>query len=337
MTLPSGTTQTFQMTGIREQLSDVIINIAPMDTPFFSGIGKTTAKTRTPEWLRDTLANPSPTNAIVEGVDATNATATDPDRLKNIAQLFEKTVQVSSTAQAVKAAGRSDELKYQVAKRGKEIKRDMEMSMCGNFTSVLGNATTAGVLAGFPAWMVTNVSRGSGGSSNGFSAGIVTAATDGTPRTFTEALLKTVIQKCWNNGGDIQTIMMVGDHKQQASAFAGIATQYRQNEGVKKATILGAAGIYVSDFGEHKLVANRFLGAGTGRTLDTTTGLALGANSASREVLLVDPSKWKAAFLQPFRTVPLAKTGHADRRMLFAEMTLECLEERGSGVVADLI
>lgn len=336
MGLPSQTTQTFQMVGIREQLSDVIINIAPMDTPFFSGVKKGSAKTRTPEWQRDTLAIPSPTNKVVEGFDATNLQAVDPDRLKNITQLFEKTVQVSSTAQAVLAAGRSDELKYQVAKRGKELKRDIEMRLTGNWASVLGNASTAGEIAGFEAWIVTNAARGSGGSSGGFSGGIVSAATDGTPRAFTETLLKSTIQKCWNNGGDPTMIHLCGDHKQQASTFSGIATQYRDNSGAKMATILGSAGIYISDFGEHKLLANRFIGSSSGRTQDTPTGLYLGASSSSRSVLVADHSKWKVDFLQPFKTVPLAKTGHADRRMLFAELTLECAEERGSGVIADL-
>lgn len=334
MSLPSNTMQTFQMVGIREQLSDVIINIAPMDTPFFSGIRKGTAKTRTPEWQRDTLANPNPNNKVVEGYDATTLANTDPDRLKNVTQLFEKTVQVSSAAQAVLAAGRSDELKYQVAKRGKELKRDIEMRLTGNWGSVLGNASTAGEAAGYEAWLVTNTSRGVGGASGGFSAGTISAATDGTGRAFTEAELKSVIQKVWNNGGDPTMIHLCGDHKQQASAFSGIATQYRENSGAKMATILGAAGIYISDFGEHKLLANRFIGSGTGRTQDSGTGLYLGASV--RSVLIADHSKWKIDFLQPFKTVPLAKTGNSDRRMLYAELTLECAEERGSGIVADL-
>ena len=338
MAAPAGTTQTFQMTGIREQLADAIINIAPMDTPLFSTIKKGTAQSRTPEWLRDTLANPNPVNITIEGNDPTNLTATDPDRIKNVMQLMDKTLQVSSSAQAVKAAGRSDELKYQVAKRGKELKRDIEMRIAGNYSSVVGNATTGGEMGGYEAWMVTNVSRGATGVSGGYSTGtgIVTKSTDGTTRAFTEALLKGTIQTCWNNGADISLIMLTGAHKQQASAFTGIATQYRDSKATNMAptTILGAAGVYISDFGEHKLIANRFIGAGTGRTLDATTGLALGASV--RSALLVDPSKWKLAFLQPFTTVPLAKTGHADRRMLFAELTLECLEERGSGIIADL-
>lgn len=340
MAVPAGTVQTFAMNGIREQLSDTILNIAPMDTPMMSSIKKMDAQSRTPEWQRDVLRKPNPANAQIEGNDAVNNTAITPDRIKNVVQLFDETVQVSSTAQAVKAAGRSDELKYQVAKAGKALKRDMEMRFCGNYASVVGNASTAGQAAGFEAWIVTNASRGATGANGGYNTGtgLVAAATDGTGRALTEALLKGVIQTCWNNGGSIDLIMMPGTMKQLSSTFTGIATQYRENSGVKQATILGAAAVYISDFGEHRLVPNRFVGAGTGRTLDATTGLALGPGSGGsvRSALLVDPSKWKLAFLQPFQTVPLAKTGHADRRMLFAEVTLECLEERGNGVVADL-
>ena len=336
MAVPAGTVQTFAMNGIREDLSDVIMNISPMDTPMVSSIKKTSASNRTPEWMRDTLRKPNPVNAQIEGNDAVNNTAITPERLKNVQQLFDETVQVSSTAQAVKAAGRSDELKFQVAKAGKALKRDMEMRFCGNYASVLGNASTAGQAAGFEAWITTNASRGAGGASGGYQTGtgLVNAATDGTGRALTEALLKTVLTSCWNNGGMIDLIMMPGSMKQLSSTFTGIATQYRENSGIKQATILGAAAVYVSDFGEHRLVPNRFVGAGTGRTLDATTGLALGASV--RSALLVDPDKWKLAWLQPFQTVPLAKTGHSDRRMLFAEVTLESLEERGNGIVADL-
>lgn len=336
MAVPVGTVQTFAMVGIREQLADVILNIAPMDTPLTSSIKKGSIESRTPEWLRDTLRKPNPMNAQIEGNDVSGITTIDPDRLKNVTQIFDETVIVSSTAQAVKAAGRSNELKYQVAKSGKALKRDMEQRFCGNYGSVLGNATTAGQAAGFEAWIVTNANRGTGGASGGFQVGtgLVTGATDGATRVFTEALLKTTIQSCWNNGGMIDLILMPGSIKQTASTFGGIATQYRENSGVKQASILGAAAVYISDFGEHRLVPDRFVGAGTGRTLDATTGLALGASV--RSALLVDPDKWKLMFLQPFKTVEIAKTGHSDRRMLFAEVTLECLEERGNGVVADL-
>ena len=185
MAILSNTVQTFQMVGIREDLSDVITNIAPTETPFYSMCRKGKAKNRTPEWQRDTLRNPNPANAVVEGNDSPSAIAAgQPDRLKNIVQLFDETVIVSDTAQVVDAAGRSNELKYQVAKSGKALKRDIEMRIAGNYASVVGNTSTAGQCAGAEAWLTTNVSRGATGANGGYNSGtgLVAAATDGTAR-----------------------------------------------------------------------------------------------------------------------------------------------------------
>lgn len=333
MTVPTNTVQTFAMVGIREDLSDVITNIAPMDVPFYSMCKKGTAKNRSPEWLKDTLAAGDPTNKRVEGDEAGNAdTGSQPTRLKNYVQLMDKVVEVSTTAQAVDAAGRANELKFQVAKKGKELKRDMELRITGNFASVAGNASTAGELGGAEAWIETNVSRGNNGASGGFNTGtgIVDAATDGDNRSYTETLLKSVIVQAWEAGGDPSVIMCTGAKKQTSSGFSGIATQYRENTGRRQATILGAADVYVSDFGEHRIVPNRFMGAGTGRSAGST-GLYAG-----EAVLVLTPSTWSVKFLQPFKTEPLAKTGHSDKRMLSAEFTLACSDEAANGVIADL-
>ncbi len=330
--LRANTIQTFQMVGIREELSDVITNIAPTETPFYSMAKKGKTGSRTPDWQKDTLAAPSPTNAVPEGYDVDNDALTDPTRLKNVVQLFDKVVQVSSTGQAVNTAGRENELKYQVAKKSKEIKRDIEMRLLGNYASVLGATSTAGQLAGVEAWLETNVDRDGGGSDGGFNTGtgIVDAATDGSGRAFTETLLKSAIKAAWDNGGEPDHIMVSGLKKQTLSGFAGIATLYRDTAGsMKQATIMGAADIYVSDFGQHKAIPNRFIGAGTGRS--ATNGLYPGQTA-----LILDMSKFEVKFLQPFKTEPLAKLGHSDRRMISAELTLCVLDEAASAAVADL-
>lgn len=331
MTVPTGTTQTFAMVGIREDLSDIITNIAPTETPFYSMIKKGKCSNRSPEWQKDSLAAPSPTNAVIEGDDPANDALTATSRLKNYVQLFDKVVQVSSTAQAVDTAGRGNELKYQMAKRGKELKRDIEMRITGNYASVAGAAGTAGECGGFESWITTNDSRGATGSDGGFNSGtgLTVIATDGTPRAFTETLLKAVIKSAWDAGGDPSVVMVSGAKKQTASGFAGIATQYRENSGIKQAVILGAAGVYVSDFGEHRIVPNRFIGAAAARS--PTAGLYDGASA-----LVIDPSKWELKFLQPIKQEPLAKTGHSDRRMLSCECTLVCYDEAANGIVADL-
>ncbi len=335
MAVPAGTYQTFQMIGIREDLSDTITMIDPMDVPFYSACRKGKTTNRTPEWQTDGLANPDPDNKTIEGDDVTADTAIPTVRLKNIVQLFDKTVQVSSTAQAVETAGRGNELAYQVSKRSKELKRDIEMRLLGNHASVLGNATTAGEIGGVEAWLETNVDRdATSGADGGFNAttGLVEAATDSSAkRAFTEPLLKGVIRQVWDAGGDPEVIMVSGAKKQTASEFEGIATQNKDYRGrsTERAVIMGAADLYVSDFGEHRIVPNRFVGSGSGRT--ATNGLYPGQTA-----LVLDMSKWELKFLQPFKTEKLGKGGHSDRRMLSTELTLCSLDEAASGAVADL-
>jgi hypothetical protein len=305
------------MVGIREELSDTITNISPMDVPFYSMCRKGKTKSRSPEWLKDTLAAADPTNGQVEGYDVAGDTMTQPTRLKNYVQLMEKVVVVSTTAQAVESAGRESELKYQVAKSGKELKRDMEARLTGNYASVVGNASTAGRCAGIEAWIETNVSTV--GAVGGFdtNTGLVDAATDSTQRAFTEAMLKEVVREAWSAGGDPDIIMVGPFNKQVASSFAGIATQYKDNgPGSRRATILGAADVYVSDFGEHRIVPNRF--------------------SRDRTALVLDADALEVKFLQPMSTTPLAKTGHSDKRLLSCEFTLCVKDEAMLGKVADL-
>lgn len=236
-------------------------------------------------------------------------------RLGNYTQLSDKVIQVSSTQRASVNAGRGDELSYQLMKRSKELKRDIETRLTGNYASVAGGAGTARECAGFEAWIQTNDSRGASGANTAFSAGIQAAATDGTQRAFTETLLKDVLQLCWENGGEPSLLMVGAFNKKAASQFLGVADQIRDT-GNKRATIVGAADVYVSDFGSLDIVANRF--------------------SRSRSALVVDPSMWKLAYYQRYKTEDLAKTGHSDRKMLSVEFTLEACNEKSSGIVADL-
>lgn len=315
MAVTSGTTQTYQAVGRREDLTDVIHDVTPTDTPFMSAIQKGSAKNTYHEWQTDALAAASGTNKVVEGDNPDNDTMTPTVRLGNYTQLSDKVIQVSSSQRASNNAGRGDELSYQLMKRGKELKRDMETSLTGNYASVAGDASTARASAGFEAWIQTNDSRGSGGGNTAFNGGIQAAATDGTQRAFTESLLKDVLQLTWENGGDPTMIMVGAFNKNKLSGFTGIADQVRDT-GNKRATIVGAADVYVGDFGEYKVVANRF--------------------SRTRSALVVDPSMWKLCYYQRFKTQDLAKTGHSDRKMLSVEYTLECCNEKSSGVVADL-
>ena len=315
MTVPTDTFQSSAAIGRREDLTDVIHDLSPTQTPFTSAIRKGTAKNTFHEWQTDVLASASASNAVIEGDDPANDAVTPTVRLGNYTQLSDKVIQVSSTQRAAVNAGRGDELSYQLMKYGKELKRDVEASCTSNNASVALASGTAGKSAGFEAWIQTNDSRGTGGSTTAFSGGIQAAATDGTQRAFAESLLTDVLSLCWENGGEPDRILVGAFNKKAMSGFTGIADAVRDT-GNKRATIVGAADVYVGDFNELAITPSRF--------------------SRTRSALVVDPTMWALCYYQRYKTEDLAKTGHADRKMLSVEYTLECSNELSSGTVADL-
>lgn len=307
---------------VREDLSDVIYRISPEETPFMSSVGREKASQTFTEWQTDSLAAAVTTNAQIEGDDYALQARTGTLRMGNYTQIAAKVVGVSSTVEVVDKAGIKSYLAYELAKCSAEIKRDMESALLNNQGAVAGNATTARVAAGLPTWLRTNVSRGVGGVNatlSGTTDGFPNAAaTDGTTRAFTEALLKTVLQSVWTNGGTPKILMMGPGNKVVASAFAGLAVN-RVNQNVKGAdmmAIVAAADIYVSDFGKVAFVPNRF--------------------QRNRDAFVLDPEYASIAYLRNFKTEELAKTGDSTRKLMTVEYTLKVKQEAAHGVVADL-
>ena len=315
MAVPAQTTQAVGRIGIREDLEDAIYNISPMDVPFLSAIGRGKAENTYVEYQIDSLVAASAQNKTIQGDDLTNENRPATTRVGTYTQIMKKVVGTSTTAQAVKTAGRANEHSYQLAKAGKELKRDMEMRFTGNFASVAPLSGTPGETAGALAWMTTNVSRGAAGANGGYTAGIVAAATNGTQRASTEALLKAQLASAWNNGGEPSLVVMSLAQKQIAAAFTGLATSRRES-GNKKLTIVAGADVYVSDVGEVRFVPDRFC--------------------STRDALIVDPSLWEVAVLDPMQNKALATTGLSDRMAIYTEVALKCHQEAGNAVVADL-
>lgn len=318
MTVPTGTFSRHAAVGSREDLADVIYEISPTDTPFMTNVKRGRTNAVFTEWQTDSLASAVATNAAIEGDDAATDTASPTARLGNYTQISRKTPRVTGTLRALNTAGRRDELSYQVAKRGRELKRDIETALCKVEAGSAGGSGTARELAGVGSWLWTN-NHETGASSTTptvTSGAPTTDPTAGTAATFTEAMLKSVIKQCWDAGGD-PTLVLVGSfNKQLASAFAGIATQYRDNQQTGPATIIGAADVYVSDFGQHQIVASRF--------------------SPATNAYVLDLEYWEVAYLRPIQTQELAKTGDSDQRMLVAEYTLKALQPDASGKVYTL-
>jgi len=312
------TYQTYTAIGQREDLSDVIYNISPTDTPFMSSVGKTKATAVYHEWQTDSLAAASLSNYAVEGATASDATMSPTTRVGNRTQIAQKTIKISGTLQSVDKAGRKSEKAYQLAKASAEIKRDMETSLLSNQVASNGDSTTARKLGGLQAWLATNGDFGTGGSAG---ASGTTARTNGTNRTFTEDILKTVIKEVYAAGGNPKVLMVNPAHKQTVSAFAGIAAQRFMAPANAPTTIIGAADVYLSDFGTVSVVPNRFM---------TST------NSCDETAFVLDPDMAAVAYLRPFQTNELAVTGDNESTQLLAEYTLEVKNEAAHGIIADL-
>ena len=317
MAIVTNTFTRYSAVGIREDLSNVIYNISPEETPFISNIGRENVKNTYFEWQTDSLAAASASNAALEGDDISSFTAVNPtSRVGNYTQISTKNVVISGTLEALDKAGRRSELTYQLAKLGSELKRDMESALLANQAAVAGNTTTARRTAGLPAWLTSNTSFGTGGADPTVGSNPTAARTDGTQRAFTEALLKDVVAKVWTAGGTPKMLMVGAFNKQAASGFNGIATKFRDVPAGQQAQIIGAADVYVSDFGTVNIVPNRF--------------------QRARDGFIVDPDYASLAVLRPIQQMELAKTGDAEKRLMLVEYGLKVSNEAAHGIVADL-
>lgn len=326
MAQPTNTFDAYDSVGTREDLADKIYMVSPEKTPVMSMGRKFTATQKYHEWQRDSLATPNKDNAVIEGDDRTGTALVATERVGNHVQLFDKVAVVSTTQQASKLAGRSNEMKYQIAKKAiPELKRDIEAMLLSNNAAVAGNSITARKSAGLGTMIFTNISHGTGtpnGSTTAHTSGAATTApvASGTLRAFAEAQLKTVLASIYTNSGDEPDFVSVTpSHKQGFSAFTGIAVNRYQVNGRKQGVIVGGADIYMGDFGELTIVPNY-----------------VQATASANTALVLNKEHYGVAYLQNFNTEPLAKTGHTDKEMVSAELCAVVTSEKALGKVADL-
>lgn len=315
------TTKTYDYPkSIREDLSDIIYDISPTRTPFMSNIGRSSADQTYTEWQTDALAAADATNAVIEGADASDSTFAATNRVGNYTQISQKTINVSGTSGAVDTAGMKTVEAHELAKKSRELKRDMEKILLANQAAVVGNGSTARKLAGFPAWIRTN------NVVNGLTEPTMSSTNDGYPNAGwtgaaaavdpTEAMVKSAIQQLWTSGGEPKMCMVGPVNKVKFSAFAGIAVNRVNVNQPKQSFILGAADVYVSDFGNIDIVPNIF----------TDESFAL----------FIDPEYASVAYLRPFARTPLAKTGDSKRTQIIVEYTLKVNTEKAHAAIANL-
>jgi hypothetical protein len=324
---PTGIYDSYEAEGLREDISDLIFNISPTETPFLSAIGTTTAGQRYHQWQKDVLATPAADNAKWEGEDATFTEATPTEVVGNYTQISTKVINVTGTLEVTEKYGRDSEIAYLAAKAARELKTDVDTSMLSNNPS-LGATAAARLSGGMAAWLETNTvfnTAGTPGADGGFAAGIVAARTDNAALlALTQAMIDTVMQSAWANGGKPSMLLCGPVQKTAISTFDGVGGA--GTSGVTRSdragrTIYATADLYVSNFGELRVVPTRHI-----RVTAAT----------DRELYLVDPEYAKAAYLRPWQQFDLAKTGDSIKREMLVEWALEVCNEAAHGGVFDL-
>jgi hypothetical protein len=278
-------------------------------------IGRTKAKGTYHEWQEDSLAAADGANKRNEGNDATFTVPTPTVRRGNYTQISDKTAIVSETLEEVSKAGRKSEMAREMSKRSRELKIDVETILLSNQAAASADPRALG---GIGAWIATNVDMGATGTNPTQTSGAPTdARNDGTQRALTEAMVKTVVQSCWTNGAEPSIIMAGAFNNTAVSAFAGNAQSVVNLAGAKPGVIVASMDVYVSEFGNLKVVPNRW--------------------QRARDLFVLDPSHMAIAFLRGYKSTPLAKTGDAQKRLINVEYTFEMRNEKSQGAVYDLL
>jgi hypothetical protein len=311
MAVPANTLQTVASTNNAEDVSSIINMVSPFDTPLTTMAKKTKAEATYTEWLIDALEVIDGNNANIEGDDATIDASTTPTRVGNHCQLLDKTLSISTTQEAIRKYGVSDEWSRQTLKKGKAIKNDFEAIVFQNQARVVGLAGVAAKLRGLPGWITTNVNRGVGG----VNGNATTAATDGTQRNFTEALFKDVIIKCATTSNDMPNVVMAGlvNRANLSSQLSGNTTRFND---MMESTLNASITVYRSDYGNLKLVPNRRM--------------------RERDMFFINPSYIAIRTLEQYQRVDLARTGLSRKGQMWMSATLEVSNEAAHGVLADL-
>ena len=315
MAQPSNTLDSYDVKGIREDLSNVIYDVSPEETPFYSSLQKTKASNTYHEWQTDSLRS-SAANAHIEG-DATTAEARGvTTRLGNYTQIFKNAVVIPDTDEGLDKAGRSAEMAYQILKIAKEQKLDIEKALFDNNKYEAGSSSAARELAGLGAYMKTNVTNigGSGGANPTGTVPGNTARTDGTQTVFSQADFDSCMQSIWENGGKASSVYLSAFQMNVALGFTGNNNQ-RSTVKSEAQTVVKHMDVYVTPWGTVEFIPSR--------------------ENRGRDVYILQDDMFCAAVLRPTKNTELAKTGDNTTRQVLTELTLVSKNEKASGLVAD--
>jgi len=314
MAQPTNTLDSYDVKGIREDLSDVIYNISPEETPFYTACAKAKATNTFHEWQTDALRS-SAENAHIEGDDTVAESRGVTSRLGNYTQIFKNAVVIPGTDEGLNKAGRAREMAYQVLKIAKEQKLDIEKAMFANQARVAGSSSAARKLAGVPAWLNTNTNFQSGSSGADPTGDGTNARTDdGTPTAFSQTKFDSVMQQVWVSGGKPDSVYLSAFQMNLALGFTGNNNQ-RSNVVAEDETVIKHMSVYVTPWGTVEFKPTR--------------------ENRGRDVFIMQDDMWAVGVLRSTRNEELAKTGDNEKRQVLTELTLVSRNEKANGGIFD--
>lgn len=302
MTTPMMTS--YGTTVAREDLLDVITNLKPTETQFFTGLKKSKAKAVYHEWPVDTYASVTSSSSdkkAVEGADWGDGDMVSPTREGNYTQIIKEVWKISGTAQVVDTAGMSNPKAYYQAKAMINWKHKAEWSLIHG-TKTEGNATTAREMGGIFNMTTTNSVNASGAA-------------------LTESLFLDYLQLGWEaSSAKISECYVGADLKRIISSFTAGATK---NLEAKDKRLINAVDVYESDFGVIKLFLHRFIDS-----VVTASG--------THNMLLIAPETLAYAGLREPANYDAPKGGDYEKGAIIGEFTLEDKGEYANVAVKNL-
>ena len=311
----------YDTVGLKEDVSDVISNISPTKTPFQMSLGNEKVHQRHFQWQEDVLRTAA-LNAQAEGFDATENAPVATVMRTNETQILSETIKVSGSSDATDYYGRAKESAYQLAKSMAAIKRDFENSLVGTAQAVaVGSDGVARQFNGFQSQLLND-------STGTLSATNTVVYTGATTTVMSEKNLEDVLQQVFTNGADPNVIMVTPQNARTISDFAKASGRYRTYDASSPAkgqrTIVNVVDLYVSPFGEQRVVNNRFV---KGAPLASGTGIV--------NTLIFDTNMWKQMTFRPWFRETLAKTGDNLKQMIVGEFSLKHRNYRASGAIVE--
>lgn len=301
MSVPSGSYQTYQAIGNREDLIDLITNISPKDTPILSMTESVKVSAVLHEWQTQALKTPTAV-ARIEGDDANIKTVTPTVRLTNSTQIIDNNFIVTETQQATKAAGRASEEAYQTEIAMNELANDIEYAYVVNSAAVTGASGTARQLKGLKGWVVTNISSATAN------------------RALTSSILDALLKTVWLAGGKPDVILTGGSQKIAFTNTTNFPGMTRNITATNQQGYYLAVDVYQGGIGgEMKLVTSTIMG-----------------NNLDNQIFCLQMDKFRKGWLRPIKKNELGRAGDGMKFQIVAETTLESLNEKASGVVTNL-